>query len=87
MVVAKKVAKRSVDRNYMRRVLREFFRKQQTDIAALDLVVRVQKSFRKQDVAAVSQEFDELLFRLRRSSKKVPVSLDSEPADSGSQHA
>lgn len=87
MVVAKKVAKRSVDRNYMRRVLREFFRKQQSDIAALDLVVRVQKSFCKQDVGAVMQEFDELLFRLRRMSKKAPALVDSEPADSDSQHA
>lgn len=87
MVVAKKVAKRSVDRNYMRRVLREFFRKQQSDIAALDLVVRVQKSFRKHDVESIEQEFDELLFRLRRLSKKAPVPLDSEPADSDPQHA
>jgi ribonuclease P protein component len=87
MVVAKKVAKRSVDRNYMRRVLREFFRKQQTDIAALDLVVRVQKIFRKQDIDAIVQEFDELLFRLRRLSKKAPAPVDSEPADSDPQHA
>lgn len=79
MVVAKKVAKRSVDRNYMRRVLRESFRKQQSQIGHLDLVIRVLKSFNHQDYAAVNQEFDELLFRLRRISEKLAVPARSEP--------
>jgi ribonuclease P protein component len=70
MVVAKKTAKRSVDRNYMRRVLREFFRKQQFQTGNLDLVVRVLKTFKHQDVEKVNQEFDELLFRLRRATQK-----------------
>ncbi len=70
MVVAKKVAKRSVDRNYMRRVLREIFRKQQMQIAALDLVIRVMKPFNHQDFAQLEQEFAELLFRLKRAAAK-----------------
>lgn len=74
MVVAKKIAKRSVDRNYMRRVLREFFRKQQFQIGSLDLVVRVLKTFKHQDVEKVDQEFSELLFRLRRVTQKdIPL--------------
>jgi ribonuclease P protein component len=74
MVVAKKVAKRSVDRNYMRRVLREFFRAQQFQIGSLDLVVRVLKTFKHQDVEKVDQEFSELLFRLRRATQKdIPL--------------
>ncbi|CAG0976708.1 hypothetical protein MTYP_01529 [Methylophilaceae bacterium] len=70
MVVAKKVAKRSVDRNYMRRVLREFFREQQSKIKSFDLVVRVQKPFTHNDFAAIKQEFSELLFRLKRTTDK-----------------
>lgn len=79
MVVAKKVAKRSVDRNYMRRVLRESFRKQQSQIGSLDLVIRVLKSFNHHDYEAVSQEFDELLFRLRRNTEKLAMAARSEP--------
>jgi len=43
LVVGKKTCKLAVDRNYMRRVLREFFRIQQHQIAHVDLVVRAKK--------------------------------------------
>lgn len=79
--MAKKIAKRSVDRNYMRRVLRELFRKQQTDIGPVDLVVKVQKIFHHQDFETVAQEFNELLFRLKRSTKKELAPLSSETQD------
>lgn len=73
MVVAKKIAKRSVDRNYMRRVLRELFRKEQTRVGRLDLVVRVLKLFNHQDFEKVDQEFAELLLRLGRATNKDPT--------------
>ncbi len=76
-MVAKKVAKRSVDRNYMRRVLRELFRKQQAQIAPLDLVIRVTKLFGHAEFAQVEQEFFELLFRLNRATAK-PAGTDRE---------
>jgi len=79
MVVAKKVAKRSVDRNYMRRVLRELFRKQQMQIAAFDLVIRVMKPFNHQDFAQMEQEFAELLFRLKRATAMDTTVTQSEP--------
>jgi len=80
LVVAKKIAKRSVDRNYMRRVLREFFRKQQMDIGPIDVVLRVQKIFHHQEHEAVAQEFDDLLFRLKRATKKdlSPSSIETQ---------
>jgi len=64
LVVGKKVAKNAVDRNYMRRVLRECFRLQQHEIPALDLVVRVQKKFDKKDFIQIKQEFDEAIGKL-----------------------
>lgn len=70
MVVAKKVAKRSVDRNYMRRVLRELFRQKQLQVGHLDLVVRTLKLFNHRDFEKIDQEFTELLFRLDRATKK-----------------
>lgn len=80
--MAKKNAKRSVDRNYMRRVLREFFRKQQMDIGPIDVVLRVQKIFHHQEYEVVAQEFDDLLFRLKRATKK-----DLSPSSSETQDA
>lgn len=79
LVVAKKVAKRSVDRNYMRRVLRELFRKQQAQIAPLDLVIRVTKLFGHAEFAQVEQEFSELLFRLNRATAKPAGTGPEEP--------
>jgi ribonuclease P protein component len=64
LVVGKKVAKSSVQRNYMRRVLREFFRLRQRAINPLDLVVRVQKKFNKKDFLSVEQEFDALIKKI-----------------------
>ena len=58
LVVGKKVAKRAVDRNYMRRVLREFFRLQQHAINHIDLVIRVQKRSDKKDFIQIKQEFE-----------------------------
>lgn len=78
MVVAKKIAKRSVDRNYMRRVLRELFRRKQTQMGPLDLVVRTLKLFNHQDFEKVDQEFTELLLRLGRAIKKDPLSEHNE---------
>lgn len=78
MIVAKKIAKRSVDRNYMRRVLRELFRRKQTQIGPLDLVVRTLKLFNHQDFEKVDQEFTELLLRLGRAIKKDPLSEHNE---------
>lgn len=66
LVVGKKVAKLSVSRNYMRRVLREFFRLQQHDICHVDLIVRVQKKFSKLDFIQIKQEFDSLIRKLNQ---------------------
>lgn len=64
LVVGKKIAKSSVHRNYMRRVLREFFRLNQYGINELDLVIRVQKKFNKKDFVFVQQEFNALIKKL-----------------------
>jgi len=64
LVVGKKTAKLAVSRNYMRRVLREFFRTQQHDICHVDLIVRVQKKFTKVDFIQIKQEFDSLIGKI-----------------------
>jgi ribonuclease P protein component len=66
LVVGKKTAKLAVSRNYMRRVLREFFRLNQHDICHVDLIIRVQKKFDKVDFIQIKQEFDSLINKLNQ---------------------
>ena len=84
LVVGKKTAKLAVSRNYMRRVLREFFRVQQHEISHVDLVIRVQKKFGKVDFIQIKQEFSSLIVKLnqRVNSKtymnneiKIPLNM------------
>ncbi len=64
LIVAKKTAKGAVQRNYMRRVLRELFRLNQHQLPALDVVIQVQKVFKKPDFFEIKQEFDALCKKL-----------------------
>jgi ribonuclease P protein component len=66
LVVGKKTAKLAVNRNYMRRVLREFFRLQQHEICHVDLIVRVQKMFSKVDFIQIKQEFNTLIEKINQ---------------------
>lgn len=65
LVVSKKVAKLSVDRNYMRRVLRELFRRNKDNLSHLDLVIRPQKPFNAKNYNEIVQEFDMLITKLK----------------------
>jgi ribonuclease P protein component len=64
LIVSKKTAKLAVQRNYMRRVLRELFRLNQLGLPALDMVVQVQKTFEKSDFFVIKQEYESLLQKL-----------------------
>ena len=76
LVVGKKTAKLAVSRNYMRRVLREFFRLNQHDICHVDLIIRVQKKFDKLDFIQIKQEFDTLIHKL---NQRIIVSQQKSP--------
>ena len=56
ILVAKKTDRLAVKRNYMRRVMREYFRKNSANLDALDVVVRIIKSFNRQEYVAINQE-------------------------------
>jgi ribonuclease P protein component len=71
LIVSKKTAKLAVQRNYMRRVLRELFRLNQHNLPALDLVIQVQKTFEKPEFMLIKQEFETLLLKL--STKIAPA--------------
>lgn len=64
IMVAKKTDRLAVRRNYMRRVIREYFRKNKQNIATLDIVVRITKPFIKRDFIAINQEIAAIFLKL-----------------------
>lgn len=71
LIASKKVASLAVQRNYMRRVLREFFRRQQSKLGNVDIVIRIQKSFNRREYPAIEQEFDSLMAKLARAQARA----------------
>jgi len=69
VVVGKKIAKRAVQRNYMKRALRELFRKAEMTISAVDVIVRPHKSYTRADFALVQSEFHDLIAKLPQFNK------------------
>jgi ribonuclease P protein component len=55
LVVAKSVARHAVRRNYMKRVIREYFRVHATEVDRFDIVVRVKQPFYRADGAVARQ--------------------------------
>jgi len=66
IMVAKKTARLSVSRNYIKRIVREQFRVQQGGLPSLDMVVRVTKSFNRQEFAAIVQELSAIFVKIRK---------------------
>lgn len=64
LVVAKKVAKAAVDRNTMKRIIREWFRLHRPDLLPFDLVVRVRQPFNHAHTHEAWQQLDVLMARI-----------------------
>jgi ribonuclease P protein component len=69
LVIGKKHSRLAVERNYMKRVLRELFRTNPLDLLSLDLVIRPQKPFIPINYSAIEQEFVMLLNKLSQQQK------------------
>lgn len=70
LIVGKKAAPRSVDRNRVRRLVRIVHRELLAELDALDVVVQLRGSPRNSDNAALFKELQELLRGLFESAKK-----------------
>jgi ribonuclease P protein component len=72
LIVGKKTARLAVQRNYMKRLLRELFRQEHHVLSGLDILVRPQKPFSHADFAVIKAEFHQLLTKLceRTNSKQ-----------------
>ena len=64
-IVAKKVAKLAVDRNYMRRVLRELCRQELSALQAVDVVIQVKKPFNNSQFLLMKQELVMLFAKIQ----------------------
>ncbi|MDO4696907.1 MAG: ribonuclease P protein component [Neisseria sp.] len=63
LVVGKKAAKRANKRNYMKRCLREWFRRHRSELPPRDYIIRVRRSFGRDQSAEVSSQLRQLLLR------------------------
>ena len=69
-VVGRKVLPRAVDRNRLKRVLREFLRLVSKDVAAFDLVIRLKRPVTAEGIADAAREAESLI-RKAVSTKRV----------------
>ncbi|QEY25144.1 ribonuclease P protein component [Neisseria zalophi] len=60
LVVSKKTAKRANKRNYMKRVIREWFRCHKEYLPAYDFIVRVRKPFTRENAAEIRKQLEQL---------------------------
>lgn len=67
VIVSKKTARLASARNYIKRVSREIFRLQQHQLAGLDLVIRIRKSYSSREYKEIAQE---LRTQLRLAAQK-----------------
>jgi ribonuclease P protein component len=73
-VVAKKVAKLAVDRNYMRRVLRELCKQELHVLNGVDVVIQVKKPFKNSQFLILKQDLAMLFAKIQNKiaqEKKV----------------
>lgn len=61
LVVSKKTAKRANRRNYMKRVIRDWFRRNKHALPPHDFVVRVRLAFHRNEANAARQELAHLM--------------------------
>ncbi len=64
-VVAKKIAKHAVDRNYMRRVLRELCRQELSVLQHVDTVIQVRRSFKHDHFLPLKKELSTLFGKIQ----------------------
>lgn len=66
LIVAKKVAKRANRRNYMKRLIREWFRLHKHELPPVDIIIRVRQPFRHAEYAGVVRTLQQLLITADR---------------------
>lgn len=71
IIAAKSILRLAVDRNRVRRIIRESFRQHYADLGAVDVIVMLSKAVGKTEGKALREEIDEIWVRtssLRKTS-------------------
>lgn len=66
VIVSRKISKRAVDRNYIKRSIREFFRNNQQQLGNLDVVIRARKIFGRAALTGVHEELTQHFIGLKK---------------------
>lgn len=82
LVIAKKSVRRAVDRNRVKRIARESFRLNKSELGALDIVVLARKGLGELDNAALHELYKGMWRKLAKSADKPPRSRHSGPPSS-----
>ncbi|GGC94318.1 ribonuclease P protein component [Halopseudomonas salina] len=82
LVIAKKSVKRAVDRNRVKRIARESFRLNKSELGNLDIVVLARKGLGELDNAALHDMYRGMWRKLAKSADKPPRSRHSGPPSS-----
>jgi ribonuclease P protein component len=61
IVVSKRIARRAVDRSYLKRLIRETFRREQEKLIGFDVLVRPRRLLSRADASAAITELRALL--------------------------
>lgn len=72
LVIGKKLLRRAVDRNRVKRCLRETFRRERSSLPDCDLVVRLMARPAAVDNGSMSEDFATLLGKLRQRPPPAP---------------
>ena len=83
LVIGKKSVKLSVERNRIKRQIRETFRHHQSDLVGWDIVIIARKGLADLDNPELAKQFAKLWKRLSRNPAKTAV----EPGAANSTHA
>jgi ribonuclease P protein component len=80
-VIGKKLLKRAVQRNLVKRIARERFRLLHPDLPSRDIVLRLAVKLQKPVRAEVAADIERLFDRLRRAESRSPAA-DAAPGGS-----
>lgn len=72
IIAGRKAARRAVDRNRGKRLIREWFRAAMTELAGLDVIVQLRTPLRDSNNDALRAELQQLLDRLRAADARQP---------------
>ncbi|MCV2508955.1 MAG: ribonuclease P protein component [Neisseriaceae bacterium] len=66
LIVSKKISKKAVDKNYMKRIIREWFRHNKLSLPKGDYIFFVKKKFNHDDFLEINQELNSFKERIQK---------------------